>query len=503
MTRASLPPLAALTVLLALAPPPALAASWSHAHSDAGNSGFLDVPTIPARVPVATVGGIGTYAAGAGPVVAEDGTVYLGDEQGDLRAFDRDGKPLWTRTLGNGLSIQASPVVDVDGSIYVTGVSAATDHRVDPPVILRQSWLFRFAPNGDLVWKTRFPDHGSIAFGSNFGMAPVSPALLDTGTMRLILVPAVYIATSNRQTRLIGFGADGAIVADDVVTERHYDVTGGSGFGEASDIACLATGGYWCLQRLMLPGFSPGYTPPPGPDYLPADLALPMPAALLNGSDIVVTDPFGAIVDMHFTPGTGFTEDKRLTRDGDVTLSAPSLLPNGERVTVETSYDMNDDGTVAAAHGHLLFTGPLETQIADAAFTLQSTPGRTGDGRIVVAGERVLHVLDGQTPLTDIALPADEVAGPAISRNDIFLSTASSLRTLDAATLAPLGETRWTGGGQSSPVIGQRGEVYALAGNTLYVFPAPFCARDPSNPRCHVVAAPPVHSGPIRRPPNL
>ncbi len=51
-----------------------------------------------ARWPTKTVGGIGTIAFGAGPVVAPDGTVYLGNEQGKLMSFKPDGTPGWAAT---------------------------------------------------------------------------------------------------------------------------------------------------------------------------------------------------------------------------------------------------------------------------------------------------------------------------------------------------------------------------------------------------------------------
>jgi outer membrane protein assembly factor BamB len=125
---------------LVLAGLPARASTWDHFHGDAANSGFADVPTLPANRASAIVPNIGTYGPGAGPVIGPDGTVYLGDEGGVLRAFHADGSFYWQRTLGE--SIKASPVVDADGSIYVVGIGTYLDHRVNPAVTRFTSTLY-------------------------------------------------------------------------------------------------------------------------------------------------------------------------------------------------------------------------------------------------------------------------------------------------------------------------------------------------------------------------
>lgn len=483
-------PLPSLLACL-LAAGPAGAASWTHAHSDAGNSGFLDVMTTPARVPVATVPGLGTIAPGAGPVVAGDGTVYVGDEGGTLRAFDPDGVLRWSQPLGQGYGIVASPLVDADGSVFVVGVRRATDHRVDPPVKLWGSELVHFAANGTRLWAAMFPDHGSIASGADYGTVFAAPNIVDTGGVSVVLDPVSYRERSGEEVRLAGFRAtDGALLVDTRLALHTFDVLGGNGWSDGDNIACLATLGYWCLQRLMLPSFSPGAAAPLGPDELPSGAAIPAPGVMANGEDIVATDRFGAVVDLHYVagaaPGAALVEDGRLARPGSMILGAPSLLPNGERVSTEADYD-GDAGNSRVVGGHLLFTGPLETQVADASFPVATTPAHTGDGRIVIAQDHTLQVLDGQTPLVTLAMQGASLASPAVSRNEIFVSTASGLATYDAGSLALLALYPWTRGGLSTPAIGPTGRIYAIADDTLYVFRGPACTAE--NP-CHL---PPGH----------
>ena len=98
---------------------PAEGGVWQHAHGSSTNTGFSKVDTAPAAShrPFTYLGAI---APGANPVVGPDGTVYIGNLQGQLHAFHADGTPYWTRQL-NGLhgGIFAAPVVGNDGSIYV------------------------------------------------------------------------------------------------------------------------------------------------------------------------------------------------------------------------------------------------------------------------------------------------------------------------------------------------------------------------------------------------
>ncbi|HKP22471.1 MAG TPA: PQQ-binding-like beta-propeller repeat protein, partial [Dongiaceae bacterium] len=90
------------------------AAAWQTAHGDPDNSSAADVRTARAVAPRATVS-LGEIAPGAGPVIAPDGTVYVGNMDGTLMAFRPDGTPLWSRDIGGYESIVSSPVLGSDG----------------------------------------------------------------------------------------------------------------------------------------------------------------------------------------------------------------------------------------------------------------------------------------------------------------------------------------------------------------------------------------------------
>jgi hypothetical protein len=393
---------------------PAGAASWDHAHGDAANSGFADVATDAARQPLATKQGMGSFASGVGPVIGPDGTVYLGNEQGVLWALHSDGSPYWHRALDRpGESIKAPPVVDTDGAVYVISTYEYTDHRVNPPVKHRETRLYRFTSGGGVGWAKPLPDHGSIAVGPDEGVVSSPLNVLHQEGTTTILITAGYPGRSVYETRLIGFSNGGALVGDIRLGLLNYgDVTGDSGLT-------------WSWPF----GFAPRLGT--GPDKLPDNTALPMPGVALAGTDIVATDAFHSVIHLGFNPANGFTVRSHLDRDGMVALTGATVLPNGESVSGERDMHL-DDNKVKIDDGHLLFTGPLETQVANANFDVASMPAHTADGRIVFAGPWALHVLDGQTPLAIIGYGGK----PSPRRRSHSTISSSRPRVLCAAMMS-------------------------------------------------------------------
>nr|6TJB_A Chain A, Cake2 [synthetic construct]6TJB_B Chain B, Cake2 [synthetic construct]6TJB_C Chain C, Cake2 [synthetic construct]6TJB_D Chain D, Cake2 [synthetic construct]6TJB_E Chain E, Cake2 [synthetic construct] len=53
----------------------------------------------------------------ASPVIGEDGTIYVGSNDGHLYAINPDGTEKWR--FKTGKAIEASPVIGEDGTIYV------------------------------------------------------------------------------------------------------------------------------------------------------------------------------------------------------------------------------------------------------------------------------------------------------------------------------------------------------------------------------------------------
>jgi hypothetical protein len=95
--------------------------------------------------------------------VANDGTVYIGNEQGKLMAFRADGTPYWSRDITHGQSIVASPVIDSQGNVYVIGVKAMRDHTVTPTVTRMEATLHKFTPSGGWLYQMPFPQQCTTA----------------------------------------------------------------------------------------------------------------------------------------------------------------------------------------------------------------------------------------------------------------------------------------------------------------------------------------------------
>jgi hypothetical protein len=159
-------------------------------------------------------------------------------------------------------------------------------------------------------------------------------------------------------------------------------------------------------------------------------------------------------------------------------MSAPAVLRDGH--TVLSAWKRPEDGV--ADQAWLLFAGPHPIDISEVVLPDLTTvnPILTADGHILTLARS--GVTATQTyPRMEIALlaPMDlsgRLAPAAASRNHVFVSTESAFLTLDASSLQVVARFPWQDGGRSSPAIGADGRVYAIAGDTLFVFPPP--------PRC-------------------
>jgi hypothetical protein len=145
---------AILTGYALLACPASAAAEWRHARGSSANTSFATVDTQPARVPMNVYSLIGPIAPGVNPVVGPDGTVYIGNMEGELQFRVPDGWNKFSRWLNpeHG-GIYSSPVVGSDGSIYVV----STKYQADSPDRVNQSFMHKFTPGGAWVYSQPFP----------------------------------------------------------------------------------------------------------------------------------------------------------------------------------------------------------------------------------------------------------------------------------------------------------------------------------------------------------
>jgi hypothetical protein len=449
------------------------ARAWDQAHGDSANTGFIDISTNPADLPVRKLTGLGKVAPGAGPVIGADGTVYLATLDGKLRAFTPDGDLKWAVSTPSRFTFQASPAIGRDGTIYVIGGRVARDHRIvhGETVLRYDSQLIRFSPTGSQLSVTGFPAHLPEWYGT--GATSAAPILWRAADVEIVMIPVFYRSFNGHELRLLAFSNAGDLMFDQLVTYVSYgDVTGG--WGEGKDVH------WWCLYLFCglnaifgvdeVDGYAYG-----GPDQLPLGIQPPLPSVGIFGSPnpaVVVADNYEHLIGYNFSPTDGFSETfrKHLANDR-ISMSSPMLLPDNHSV-------------ISASYGHqgwLLFGGPnIQNWTEVVVPWAVTTPALTADGRIIVAGfdgsVRAVRFVPERSVVGSTRI-GETIAPIAASCTHLFVSTAPDLVTFDARSLEVVARFSWRIGGMSPPAIGPSGAVYAVAEDSLFIFPAPRVGR--------------------------
>ena len=420
------------------------ASAWERPHGDGTNSGFADVKTLPAKSSSAAIGNIGSFATGAGPVVARDGTVYLGNEQGEVIALHADGSPYWRRNISPGESIVASPVIDSQGNVFVVGIR--TRHENHGPDLTETS-LHKFTASGGYLFKQPFPVHGE-------GTATAAPNIWSYNGAEAVIVPVSYELPAGYETRLMAFSTNGGLLADTRVSVSIPTVTGGI---DDQVISCAIPPFVTCL---LIRGFHAPYYP----DKIvqPAPMAAVFTYAGGGTPFILVADGYMSAVGYTFDNNT-MTEIFRATESDKYFrsfVSTPMVTPDGH--------------TLVSSPSGFRFLGPNMTKVPSIKTVYSyAPPTLLPNGKVAVVVREELVILQGGTVEARLPLGGSSAVSAAASRNHVFVAASNGLITYDAATLQQVGIVNWTGGGLSQPVIGPDGRVYVIAANNLLVFPAP------------------------------
>jgi hypothetical protein len=464
---------AAVAFLFAAVAP---AAAWPTAHGNPDNTSFADVATAPATKPAAVIGNLGSIVAGAGPVVAPDGTVYIASEQGWVMSFKPDGTAGWRRQIAGNQMIVASPAIGSDGTIYVVGINRPVEGQ--PPAQQRPgATLHRFNSGGAYLGQTMFPEHGGKG-----GATTASPNIWRFNGNEMVIVPAVYPGPVGGMidVRLIGFAPGGGIIVDQTGTANSAETTGGAGIPSVWIPICLLPpiGTLICY-------IGPSEFSPPGTGLVATMPGVGIYTNPLGGTPwILLSDHNRDLVGLTYAANENkFYENFRKHEANRYMRSAPTILPNNHTIIgfEDIERDLNGTGS-AGQSGGIVFSGPNLTKVAPIAGLqeIYASPTRLKDGRVVLMGARgEMTVLDGTTIVHKVKLIDSTIVPAAASRTHFYVSTVSALRSFDATTLAEVGKMDWRNGGMSPPVIGPLGHVYAIAGNQLLVFAPPSAAPAP------------------------
>jgi len=480
-------------------------AAWQSARGDSANTSFERVDTAPAQQATQTQP-LGSIAPGANPVVGPNGDVYIGNLEGELRAFHGDGRPYWTRKINDGYGgFFAAPVVGADGSIYAVSSVHVTDHRGGVTNHRSDSFLHKFSPGGGWDFVRPFPEQfTAVPTVVNSGTTTAPPNIWRWNGTEAIIVPVLYKTVVAKDLRLIAFSTAGIVLADALVTQGSSpETTGGS------DIfldRCVDLGGgignipwaLYCTVIQEVHDFLDSFTDPgrPSPPAPLDGIGVPLPGVAIHPGfsvrppSIMVTDGGHDKIVYDFSPETGFTEIHRTQHLLRQFTTPPVVLPGAFGTTLTGTRDGYLTRTSYSPH----LRNYVQLSAISGLGDRTAAPTRLKDGRLVViTASGKMTVLNGVSAVKQSQLGEGSIASAAASCGHFFVATTDHLGTFDAKTLALVASVPWTGGGLHAPVIGIYGEVYAIASNTLHVFPPPrLFPGAPPSPGCNLV--PPVLS---------
>ncbi|MFZ2170646.1 MAG: hypothetical protein WAW61_13545 [Methylococcaceae bacterium] len=472
-----------------IAPPPSYAA-WTSAHGGSDNSGFARVVTVPAVAPSAVVD-VGPVAPGANPVTGRDGTVYIGNLNGELVALHPDGSLYWKRKLekpdgGMFGAIHASPVISEDGSIFVVSGYGVRDHRDGALPYSGFSFLHKFTPGGGWVGWTQFPEHYRAS-----GATKAPPNIWKYNGSEVIMIP-VQFGNDNKFTQLVAFSTSLGVLGDLHVSPAG-DITGeGPGWWNALVDTTVGIGkGIYCLNPVTASyhyirygaidsgscdGFG-GFTTGP---YIPADnialysyLGSPYGVAIRQryadeSPHIFVVDGLNDTVELWFDVNTGFHPILRTHNAERVNLSPPVALPWGIVIGKHTPHESLGGISFEPEQRYLWLDGDI-----------MAAPTVTPNGRIAAVANTgwLSTVIQGGVE-DQLWNNGASIASAASSCTHLFVAVKNELVTYDLASMQPVFRFAWTNGGNHSTIIGPLGHVYATTEHGIYVFP-PEPNRDP------------------------
>jgi hypothetical protein len=412
------------TLLAAMFAAPVNAQTWDQAHGDSMNAGYANVTTAPATGTPRLIDRYGPFAPGAGFAIASNGYVFVGNERGGVFGFNADGTatPVAVQ-LEAGESIAGAPVIGPNDDIYVVAVKGRGTRQPE-------SSLSRFTVGGTPKNRTLFPQHA----GSR-GEVMGAPVVFRTANGANALIAAVVTypnqVSAGYETRLVTF-VNGTPFLDQRVDVLFPETT------EAPDVVATS--------QLKPRGGVAIFTPGSG-----------------NQPYFLVSDGFQSLSGFRFT-NAGLVEDFHLRDDSRFhsIVGTPMISPDGHYYVGTTQ------GLMIGRPGNQLPLFTKKEMKTNAPGTALRKPGP-----VAVSGGHPMDFYRGPQPGSSYHHSGNTYTAIASSYTHFYVSTTNSFRTYDNANRLPAGEFLWTGGGRNPPAIGPKGHVYAIANNTIYVFPPP------------------------------
>jgi outer membrane protein assembly factor BamB len=400
------------------------ATRWAQLQADRLHHGFRAVHSRYALQPAWTVNVIGAPASS--PVVAEDGTIYIGDTQGRLVAVNPDGGTNWMVTLPGG-GILSTPAVAEDSNIYIISTTRRADRF--------RSTLHSVAPDGTLRWSSEFPTELSTsASPTTWGFEQHVYIFVYTGFWLLIYDELGTLLLQEKSTLCVTITGGTGILGDILDTLWEIITEGGVDFDTS------------------------GFLPPPIPTAAVVDSSNLTPP----GQPIVVNVSRCGVLVRRWSPPSLTTMWSHSFDPDGYYFSSPAVTPFGTLVVGR------EDGRVLA---YAVDTGERLWQY-EAGESVFSTPASFGRQWFIVSSSH-LHVIDfNGDPLHIFELPGPTLSSPALTGSLVYLQFEEGLHTFsfDLATYSVDGS-----GGRyafTSPAAGPDGAIYvALGARGLRAYP--------------------------------
>jgi outer membrane protein assembly factor BamB len=429
---------------------PCFAKSWNQFRANDLNNGFIPIQTSPAQKPTWTndVGPIN----GASPVVGPDGTIYVGNAVGTLIAINPNGIIRWKKELTRGWEC-STPSISSNGNIFIacTFRGYVTDHREAEPKrqYVQQSKLFCCGPNGEVRW-TYIPPIVSLGNKqtSHFFFTSTPKVFDKNGSSHIFIVESYWNEYVMQRNFLIVLNEAGQLIDARFLSEAAFAEITGGGFKKVPS------------------GGEIGPAPLPGTAHKPEN-AIAIVEFPNNRSlpAVIVSDQADAI--------TAFQWENN---------SLSSLLwsrgpSNAIFDYFQTSPSIHYGGLVmlGRSDGKVFFLDPWSGEELNKPWPklnsgIYSTP--TSFLRqiylITLDGEFVALDSDGSI-WKKTQLGAQSMSSVAMSASFLYVQASDGIYTL-SFNAEQVAHYEFSGGGNSSPAIGNNGAVYALGSDILYAF---------------------------------
>lgn len=413
--------------------------SWPQFHGNGPNHGSLFVASEFALEPKWTVD-VGQVIFSS-LVVGGNGTIYIGDEDGELLAIHPAGFIEWRANLTE--PINSSPAISPTGLIYVVTTRVEEENSF-------RSTLHLLTPQGTLIRSTPLPDNG---------FTTSSPKIWRSGDKEFIFL---YARRGFDTSSLLIFNRSAILVHQEKMGCL-FPVTGSSSiwdwFGDVLSVLwdALYEGG---------PGIS---FDPSGPEFhmyedfgwLDPTLAIiDNPALTAPDQPLVILVDKACFMKAYLWNPPGLTElwsQRHTANDAERLLfqSSPAVIKDSHRMVIGAI-----DGTV---RGYDVLTGAelWETEFPQA---VMGTPASLG-GLVYVASESHLRALDSAdgSIVYSLPLPGKTIASPLLSGSRVYISEDREFLSLsfDLKTRVHLGIGN--NGGLASPAIGSDGTIYTIS----------------------------------------